>query len=217
MYYLELIERFWVFNKTAKISPVEISLYFYLLKISNENNRYDFKISDNALGRELGLNIKTIKSTKDKLKNSGLIDFKTTNGTPCYYRLLLQYSFDFVSKRTEEKEIIYVENIHKSEALEILPESDLFNIDNINVPSYKEFLEYAKSLTHYESTLDSSIKIKYEAWKHKGWRNISNHPIKNWKSTLKSTLPYLEISNVENPLSLQDIPKIKRPELKNNN
>ena len=54
MYYLELIQRFWDFNKTAKISPTEVLLYFYLLKMGYEKDRYDFKISDVELGKELG-------------------------------------------------------------------------------------------------------------------------------------------------------------------
>ena len=84
MYYLELIQRFWDFNKTAKISPTEALLYFYLLKMGYENDRYDFKISDVELGRELGLTRKTIKSTKEKLKNLGLIQFQSKNGLPCH-------------------------------------------------------------------------------------------------------------------------------------
>jgi hypothetical protein len=60
MYYLELIQRFWEFNKTTKVSPTEISLYFYLLKIGYNNDRYDFKISDVKLGKDLGLTRKTL-------------------------------------------------------------------------------------------------------------------------------------------------------------
>ena len=86
MYYLELIQRFWDFNKKAKVSPTEVLLYFYLLKIGYENERYDFKISDVELGKELGLTRKTIKSTKEKLKNLGLIQFQSKNGLPCHYR-----------------------------------------------------------------------------------------------------------------------------------
>ena len=50
MYYLELIQWFWDFNKTAKLVHRSI-LYFYLLKIGYENDRYDFKISDIELGK----------------------------------------------------------------------------------------------------------------------------------------------------------------------
>ena len=120
MYYLELIQRFWDFNKTAKSSPTEVLLYFYLLKIGYENNRYDFKISDVELGKLLGLTRKTIKSTKEKLKSIGLIQFQTINGLPCHYRLLLNYSLEIEHEESIKKEkSTIVEKDQKREILEI--------------------------------------------------------------------------------------------------
>ena len=255
MYYLELIQRFWDFNKTKKMSPTEVLLYFYLLKMGHENGRYDFKISDVELGKELGLTRKTIKTTKEKLKNLGLVQFQSKNGLPCHYRLLLNYSFEIESKKSIKKEeSTNVEKDQKREILEIfesiLPapnsvelieeveidndvkpssetlqqnqkieleqeqkqEREQLNLKNSKIPSLNEFIEYAKSLEGYESELELSISEKYESWINNGWKNTSNRPISNWKSTLKSTLPYLKNTNGENSLSLQDIPKIKRPE-----
>ena len=253
MYYLELIKRFWDFNKKAKVSPTEISLYFYLLKIGYENERYDFKISDVELGKELGLTRKTIKSTKEKLKNLGLIQFQSKNGLPRHYRLVLNYSFEIESekickteginaKKSQEPKILEIfENIFSAQStleiekeveinkdvkssseipkqqkqkleLEQRQEQEQQNLKNSKIPSLDEFIEYAKSLEGYEAELDLSISEKYEIWKNNDWKNTSNRPISNWKSTLKSTLPYLKNSSGENSLSLQDIPNIKRPE-----
>ena len=86
------------------------------------------------------------------------------------------------------------------------------NLKNSKIPSLDEFIEYAKSLEGYEAELDLNISKKYESWINNGWKNTSNRPISNWKSTLKSTLPYLKNTSGENSLSLQDIPNIKRPE-----
>ena len=247
MYYLELIKRFWDFNKTAKISPTEISLYFYLLKMSYENDRYDFKISDVELGKELGLTRKTIKSTKEKLKNLGLIQFQSKNGLLSHYRLVLNYSFKIepdISIKKEEStnveeplnpktSIISTETIPSIQnALEIITKVEINsdvkassessqkqkleleqqNLKNSKIPSLDEFMEYAKSLEGYELELELSISEKYEVWINNDWKNTSNRPISNWKSTLKSTLPYLRNKSEENSLSLQDILKIKRPE-----
>ena len=246
MYYLELIQRFWDFNKTAKISPTEVLLYFYLLKMGYENDRYDFKISDVELGKELGLTRKTIKSTKEKLKNLGLIQFQSKNGLPCHYRLLLNYSFEIeYEKSIKNEECAIVEKDQNREVLEIFDcilsaqnsvevikeieinsdvkassdssqkqkiELEQQNLKNSKIPSLNEFIEYAKSLEGYVPELELSINEKYEVWKNNGWKNTSNRPISNWKSTLKSTLPYLKNTSGENSLSLQDIPSIKRPE-----
>ncbi len=101
-----MIQRFWDFNKKARVSPSEISLYFHLLKIGYENDRYDFKISDIELGKELGLTRKTIKSTKEKLKSIGLIQFQTINGLPCHYRLLLNYSLEIEHEESNKKRLL---------------------------------------------------------------------------------------------------------------
>ena len=254
MYYLELIQRFWDFNKKAKVSPTEISLYFYLLKIGYENERYDFKISDVELGKELGLTRKTIKSTKEKLKNLGLIQFQSKNGLPSHYRLLLNYSIEIEpEKLIKNEENTIVEKNQNREILEIFEsilsaqnsvevvkeieinsdikassettekqklewkqaqkqEQEQQNLKNNKIPSLDEFIEYAKSLEGYEPELELSVNEKYEVWKNNCWKNTSNRPISNWKSTLKSTLPYLKNTSGENSFSLQDIPNIKHPE-----
>ena len=254
MYYLELIQRFWDFNKKAKVSPTEISLYFYLLKIGYENERYDFKISDVELGKELGLTRKTIKSTKEKLKNLGLIQFQSKNGLPSHYRLLLNYSIEIEpEKLIKNEENTIVEKDQNREVLEIFEsilsaqnsvevvkeieinsdikassettekqklewkqaqkqEQEQQNLKNNKIPSLDEFIEYAKSLEGYEPELELSVNEKYEVWKNNCWKNTSNRPISNWKSTLKSTLPYLKNTSGENSFSLQDIPNIKHPE-----
>ena len=245
MYYLELIQRFWDFNKKEKISPTEILLYFYLLKMGYENDRYDFKISDVELGKELGLTRKTIKSTKEKLKRLDLIQFQSKNGLPCHYRLLLNYSFEIEyeklcktegskAKQSQKAKIFEIpENILSAKSIiDFVSEVEIDNnvqtssessqkqkleleqqnLKNSKIPSLDEFIEYAKSLEGYEAELDLNISKKYESWINNGWKNTSNRPISNWKSTLKSTLPYLRNKSEENSLSLQDIPNIKRPE-----
>jgi len=211
MYYLELIQRFWEFNKEVKISPTEISLYLYLLKIGHDNNRYDFKISDIELGRQLRLTSVTINSTKKRLKSLGLIQFQTYRGLPCYYRLLLDYPFDTDSKNKKEDEISDIENSRRFTFLKANTKIEIKNDDIGSVPSIDEFIGYAKTLDGFESQLEPAIKQKYESWLNKGWKNTSNRPISNWQLTLKSSLPFIKNSGEDNPMSLQDIPDIKYP------
>ena len=51
--------------------------------------------------------------------------------------------------------------------------------------SLDEFMEYAKTIETYEPYLDSEIQSRYEDWKNNDWRNSSDRPITNWKSSLK--------------------------------
>ncbi len=213
MYYLELIQRFWEFNKLAKISPSEITLYFYILKTAFENKRYDFKISDSRIARELGMTRKTVKSAKEKLQAIGLIEFQAATGIPCYYRVLLNYSLDFKSDKIQELAMSTGENLLNSNADTISSEDKNRNNININIPSFEEIMEFVRTLDIYEQQLDSIIKEKYDNWIKNGWKNSLNRPISNWKSTLKSTLPYMRHQKDKGSISLKNVPKIERPHL----
>ena len=76
-----------------------------------------------------------------------------------------------------------------------------------DIPSFEEFMNYAKTLDIYEEGLDVHLKIKYETWKDDGWVSGYNKPIVNWKQTLKNTMPYLRSNNK----NIFNVPKINRP------
>ena len=74
-------------------------------------------------------------------------------------------------------------------------------------------MEYAKSLEGYEPELDLNISEKYEVWINNDWKKhlqSSNQQLEIY--TKKHFCPYLRNKMEKNSLSLQDIPKIKRPE-----
>lgn len=62
------------------------------------------------------------------------------------------------------------------------------------MPEWYEFLNYAEEkAAHLGLDLsESKLQGKYEAWKTNGWKTGNDRPIKNWKSTLLNTLPYLQ-------------------------
>lgn len=85
----------------------------------------------------------------------------------------------------------------------LLKESKVKEIKiNINTPELQDFLSYAQSKVPQEyPQLINSLKLKYEAWREAGWRDGNGKPIKNWKSTLLNTIPYLK----------RDEPKAPKP------
>ena len=57
-------------------------------------------------------------------------------------------------------------------------------------PTMREFVDYAMSK---DKTLDiSAVRLKFEAWEASNWRNGNGKQIKNWKSTLLNTIPYIK-------------------------
>jgi uncharacterized protein YdaU (DUF1376 family) len=63
------------------------------------------------------------------------------------------------------------------------------------VPTVEEFIAYANLSPDYEFTLTA----KYEQWKSDGWMDGNGKKIKNWKTKLKSTIPYLRPFKQEQP------------------
>jgi replication initiation and membrane attachment protein DnaB len=92
MYYLELLQKFWDFNKNVLIGSNAIAMYLYLLKLGNDCNGYCIKVSDVEISKTLKITRKTVIPTKEKLRDLGLIQYETKNGIPCSYRLILNYN-----------------------------------------------------------------------------------------------------------------------------
>ncbi|MCW4451166.1 hypothetical protein OK344_02980 [Kaistella sp. BT6-1-3] len=231
MYYQELIDRLWRFNENTRLGAIAIAMYLYLLKMGNENNSYKVVVSDGVISATLGITRKTVKTTKKRLKNYELIQFEAKKGLPCSYRLILNYNLNIETlektpeKSQPESESFVEEEVEffssKAISSDVLPNDKLLitelskptepnpSEDSKN-PTFEEFLAYAKTLDSYKEELDSDIKEKYQTWEKNNWLNNFGRPIKNWKSSLKSVLPYLSNNlNAEN--ASVEIPTINRP------
>tara|TARA_B100001146_G_C16160039_1_gene425225 strand:+ start:294 stop:1016 length:723 start_codon:yes stop_codon:yes gene_type:complete len=61
----------------------------------------------------------------------------------------------------------------------------------IKIPTEEEFIEYA--FANEVQADESKVRLKYRAWQEAGWKSGKKlTPIKNWKTTLLNTLPYLK-------------------------
>jgi hypothetical protein len=79
-------------------------------------------------------------------------------------------------------------------------ENENINVISIKnkVPSVEEFIEYANLSADYKFTLTA----KYEQWKADGWQDGNGKKIKNWKTKLKSTIPYLRPFKQDEPIKI---------------
>ncbi|EJU34703.1 hypothetical protein HMPREF1154_2117 [Capnocytophaga sp. CM59] len=185
----------------------------------------DFEFSDIEINRKLKMDRNTIRKNKDILRNLGLISYQITNGYPTFYKIILDYSVRKSNKElpvAEKKKVsqeVIVPAIDTSPTIEVPPTASSVATPppppkqskpklNIETPTLEEFIEYAKTLELYEESLIPHLKTKYETWNENNWVNGYGKPILNWKSTLKSTMPYLKNSNQGN---IFNIPKINRP------
>lgn len=225
MEYIDLIRKFWKLNETFSLNASAVQLYFYLLEYWDRNNKEDFEHSDVEISEKLKISRKTIKSSKEILRNLGLINFQIKNGFPTSYKIIIDYNFNSKkvqkapklikksSEKTTRKETkTNDESIFISAPIEEnKPTTPIVKVEktdtNSNIPTLEEFMQYAKTIEIYNPNMDFSIKSKYETWKENGWRNGYNMPIKNWKQSLNNVFSYLSNAKTD-PFK---IPTIVRP------
>jgi hypothetical protein len=65
------------------------------------------------------------------------------------------------------------------------------------IPSYHEFLTYAKTLPIYKPSFDYSITAKYNQWVADGWKDGHKTKITNWKTKLQNAFPYFKEVNTQ--------------------
>ena len=76
--------------------------------------------------------------------------------------------------------------------------------DNDNVPPLEEFIAYSLSKVHHIDK--DQVRLKYESWLVNDWSTNAKGKktkIKNWKSTLLNTLPYISRIDTNEPKELQ--------------
>ena len=105
MNYIELINRFWQLHETEEFQPTEIALYFYLLKVNNSLSwSPSFRRNNSRVTADLGMSYKVLSRSRNRLKQIGIINFSTKNGSPnTWYSLLTFVKKDEVGEEVEEK------------------------------------------------------------------------------------------------------------------
>lgn len=228
--YIYLLGKFWDFSEDKQLGSSAILIYLYLLKEAFNRNNTRFSISDVQISKDLNLTKKNVKVNKNILLKNGLIDFKTKNGVPCNYQIITDYSIEtensnqIIEKKITVKQDLKKQDIVKKQSKNIeqnlkqnseqlsndLPQNIPQNALNTDIPTLEEFLLFAQTLNYYEDSLEENLKLKYEEWSEKRWKNIFGRPITDWKSAIKNTMPYLKNRSSKNIDSIQSIPNIRR-------
>ncbi|GIJ92811.1 hypothetical protein CAPN002_00290 [Capnocytophaga stomatis] len=116
MEYLDLIKKFWAINEESPFNNSISSVYLYLLECWDRNGGKDFELSDTLLSKNLKLTRKTVKSSKEILRNLGFISYQTTNGVPAFYKIMTDYTRkvpSIATKQGEEQKKLKKEKVEK--------------------------------------------------------------------------------------------------------
>ena len=105
MNYIRLINGFWNLHEVKSFRATEISLYFYLLKVCNSVAWSEsFELKNQRILVDLCRSYHTMCNARNKLKQSGLIEFETKNGSnKTVYSIVTTFAnFAKVSKTSAE-------------------------------------------------------------------------------------------------------------------
>lgn len=81
MNYIQLIKDFWTSHEENCYRTTEIALYFYLVEVCNKCSwKQSFKRNNRKIEADLNLSYNTLKESRNRLKQSGMINFETRNG-----------------------------------------------------------------------------------------------------------------------------------------
>lgn len=213
MEYIDLIRKFWRFNKENPLNCSVTTLYLFLLQHWDNNQKQDFELSDREAIDFLKISRRTILSSKKALRDLGLINYRTIKGLPNRYKIIPDYIINeqIADKIKSQKKVVK----EKKTVIEsLIPETLPIDVPiaqqqqntKISYPTKQEFMEYAKTLSVYTPELDFALESKYDTWVSEGWINGYGNPITNWRNTLRNTIPYLG----KKP-DIFNIPRIKKP------
>jgi len=197
----------WVFSNPDKVRPTHISLYLFLWNQANRSNwvewfkcPYDLAMQGACIG-----NKGTYYKSLDDLQNFKLIKYKKgmNNYKAPQIHLIKLYdtepltvplSEQVTEPLTEPLTELLTGNIYKliTDNYELVNKNLSKWISNCKneIPTSQDFINHA--LSKKDNLDEESIRLKYEAWKENGWKDGNDKPIKNWKSKLTNTIPYLK-------------------------
>jgi len=138
------------------------------------------------LSKETGLSVQQIRTCLERLKSTNEITIKSNKqGTIIQVVKYKDYQVttneSTTNQPTSNQQVTTNKNVNKEKN------------DN-TIPSLEEFMNYVLEVQnfapHFES-LKYSLQSKYEQWVADGWKDGHGNEIKNWKTKLRNTLPYL--------------------------
>lgn len=67
------------------------------------------------------------------------------------------------------------------------------------IPTLKDFLDYAKLNDSEFDLRKSGIELKYKSWVENGWKDGNGNKIKNWKSKILNTISFIPVDKNKKP------------------
>lgn len=197
----DLSRAFWdfAFANPDKVKPVHIGIYFFSIEHCNRMGwKEKFGLPTSMVLEAIGVKSYSVfKKCFDELVSWG------------FYTVIQysknQYSSNIVALKENNKaklkaldKAMIKHNTKQSESIiestVSIDKQGTIKPDNqeLKIPSFPDFLSYAKTLKPYKPELDYAIEAKYNSWLENDWKDGFDAEIKNWKTKLQNTIHRLE-------------------------
>lgn len=191
----------WSFENPEKISPNHSALYFFIIEHCNRLGWKDkFGLPTTMAKEAIGIrSYNTYINTLNDLVEFGFIELIEKSKNQYSSNIIALSNFTKAHDKALDKALIKhttkqrksIDSINKQETKE-----------QIYIPEFSEFLQFA--IEQVTNINKDEVKLKYESWKVNEWKDGNNKQIKNWKTKLLNTLPYISKIEVKQPRQIFD-------------
>lgn len=181
----------WTFENPERINPNHTALYFFIIEHCNRLGwKEKFGLPTTMAKEAIGIrSYNTYINTLNDLVEFGFVKLIEKSKNQYSSNIVALSNFNKAPDKALDKALIKhttkqresTDSINKQETKE-----------QINIPTLIEFLKYA--IEQIPNINKEEVRLKYESWKVNNWcTNVQGkeRKIKNWKTTLLNTLPYI--------------------------
>lgn len=182
----------WSFENPERINPNHTALYFFIIEHCNRLGwKEKFGLPTTMAKEAIGIrSYNTYINTLNDLVEFGFVKLIEKSKNQYSSNIVALLNFDKAPDKALDKALIK-HGTKQRESTDSINKQETIN--NKQIPEYIEFLNYA--VQQVPNINKQDVKLKYDSWIVNGWKDGKDKPIKNWKSKLNQTLPY--ISKIE--------------------
>ena len=190
------------FNKSESVH-----LFLYMLLKANHKDgkwqgidvkRGQFISSLGNISNATGLSIQVIRTNLKRLEKTNEISIKSTS----QFTIVTICKYESYQEETEQPNKPLTSDQQTSNKPLTTNKNDKKEKKEINIPELSEFLAFA--IQECSNINQEDVKHKYNSWFLNGWKDGNDKPIKNWKTKLLNTIPYLKKIEIQQPRIIHD-------------
>jgi hypothetical protein len=191
----------WTFENPERINPNHTALYFFIIEHCNRLGwKEKFGLPTTMAKEAIGIrSYNTYINTLNDLVQFGFVNLIEKSKNQYSSNIIALSNFNKAHDKALDKALIKhgtkqresIDSINKQETKE-----------QIYIPEFTEFLQFA--IEQISNINKDEVKLKYESWKVNNWKDGNNKQIKNWKTKLLNTLPYISKIEVKQPRQIFD-------------